>query len=80
VRDADGTLALLRLPEQTGDSPGIDAAARRLAARASDIVILGTGGSSLGGQTLAQVAGYVVSGLGMVRGGPRRLGKRYLMG
>ena len=31
---------------------------RRLGEGATDIVILGTGGSSLGGQTLAQLAGY----------------------
>ena len=36
----------------------------RLASDATDIVILGTGGSSLGGQTLAQLAGYAVEGVG----------------
>ena len=43
----------------------------RLTAHASDIVILGTGGSSLGGQTLAQLAGHGVPGLGLLRGEPR---------
>jgi glucose-6-phosphate isomerase len=71
ARHADGKLPLLRLPEQTGDLAAVDAAARRLAARASDIVFLGTGGSSLGGQTLAQLAGHAVPGLGLLRDGPR---------
>ena len=35
------------------------------------MVLLGTGGSSLGGQTLAQLAGYKVEGLGVLRGPPR---------
>jgi glucose-6-phosphate isomerase len=34
-------------------------------------VLLGTGGSSLGGQTLAQLAGHGVSGVGALRAGPR---------
>src|SRR5262249_53798596 len=41
----------------------------RLGKSASDVVVLGTGGSSLGGQTLAQLAGYAVPGLGCA--GPR---------
>jgi glucose-6-phosphate isomerase len=35
------------------------------------VVILGTGGSSLGGQTLAQLAGYAVPGVGSLRDPPR---------
>src|SRR5207244_3191471 len=46
-------------------------AAHRLRAAATDIVILGTGGSSLGGRTLAQLAGHGVPGLGVLRDGPR---------
>ena len=38
---------------------------------ATDIVFLGTGGSSLGGQTLSQLADYAVPGLGALRAGPR---------
>ena len=53
------------------DLAGIGDAARRLAGGASDIVILGTGGSSLGGQTLAQLAGYAVPGVGALRSPPR---------
>jgi glucose-6-phosphate isomerase len=71
ARHADGKLPLLRLPEQTSDLPAINDAARRLANGASDIVLLGTGGSSLGGQTLAQLAGHAVPGLGLLRDGPR---------
>ena len=36
---------------------------------ASDIVFLGTGGSSLGGQALAQLADYAVPGIGALRAG-----------
>ena len=68
---ADGRLPLLRLPAARDDLAGIAVTARRLADGASDIVILGTGGSSLGGQTLAQLAGYVVPGVGALRNGPR---------
>jgi glucose-6-phosphate isomerase len=71
ARHADGRLPLLRLPETTNDLAAIDEAARRLVAGASDIVFLGTGGSSLGGQTLAQLAGHAVPGLGLLRDGPR---------
>src|SRR5260370_30537534 len=70
-RHADGKLPLLRLPEQTSDLEDINDAARRIAQGASDIVFLGTGGSSLGGQTLAQLAGHGVPGLGLLRDGPR---------
>lgn len=70
-RHADGKLPLLRPPEQTSDLAIIGDAARRIAAGASDIVFLGTGGSSLGGQTLVQLAGHGVPGLGLLRDGPR---------
>ena len=71
ARHADGTLPLLRLPERKDDLAEIATAAGRLKAGASDIVFLGTGGSSLGGQTLAQLAGHAVPGLGLLRSGPR---------
>lgn len=67
----DGTLPLLRLPEKKDDLAEIQAAARKLTEGASDVVILGTGGSSLGGQTLAQLAGYAVPGVGALRAPPR---------
>ena len=68
---AKGTLPLLRLPEATGDLGTIKAAAARLSAGASDIVLLGTGGSSLGGQTLAALADIGVRGAEAFRAGPR---------
>jgi glucose-6-phosphate isomerase len=71
ARHADGALPLLRLPEKQDDLAGIGAAAKRLVDGASDIVILGTGGSSLGGQTLAQLAGYAIPGVGALRAPPR---------
>ena len=73
LRDShrSGRLPLLRLPEQRDDFSWIRAAANHLKSTATDIVILGTGGSSLGGQTLAQLGGYNVPGLGLLREGPR---------
>ncbi len=71
ARHADGKLPLLRLPERRDDLDGIAKAAQQLAAGATDVVFLGTGGSSLGGQTLAQLAGHAVPGVGAWRDGPR---------
>jgi glucose-6-phosphate isomerase len=71
ARHADGALPLLRLPDKQDDLAAIGAAGKRLADGATDIVILGTGGSSLGGQTLAQLAGYAIPGVGALRGLPR---------
>ena len=70
ARHADGRLPLLRLPETHSDLETIRDTARQLADRATDIVILGTGGSSLGGQTLAQLAGFAVPGVGALRAPP----------
>ena len=71
ARHADGGLPLLNLPETRDEIPALRDVAIRVADRASDIVILGTGGSSLGGQTLAQLAGHAVPGVGALRNGPR---------
>ena len=71
ARHADGGLPLLRLPETHDDLAAIREAGRRLAEDATDIVLLGTGGSSLGGQTLAQLAGHAVPGVGALRAPPR---------
>jgi glucose-6-phosphate isomerase len=68
---ADGKLPLLRLPSQRDDLGAIGEAAKRIAAGASDVVFLGTGGSSLGGQTLGQLAGHAVPGIGLLRDPPR---------
>jgi len=65
ARHANGALVLLRLPEKRDDIASIKAAADRLtAAGTTDVVFLGTGGSSLGGQTLAQLAGYALPAIG----------------
>jgi glucose-6-phosphate isomerase len=71
ARHADGSLPLLRLPEKQDDLGGIRDAAKRLLQGATDIVLLGTGGSSLGGQTLAQLGGYAVPGVAALRSPPR---------
>src|SRR5215831_404207 len=71
ARHADAALPLLRLPAAHDDLSTIHDAATALCAGASDIVLLGTGGSSLGGQTLAQLAAHGVPGLGLLRAGAR---------
>lgn len=71
ARFADGELPLLRLPQESGDIAGIEQAAKRLRDGATDIVFLGTGGSSLGAQALLQLADYNVPGLGVLREKPR---------
>jgi len=73
VRDAHarGSLPLLRFPARTDDLDAITQAAARLRAGATDVVVLGVGGSSLGGQTLAQLADVGVRGVEAFRAGPR---------
>src|SRR5215831_19523550 len=63
--------ALCRCCATHADLEVIRNSARQLADRATDIVILGTGGSSLGGQTLAQLAGFAVPGVGAFRPPPQ---------
>ncbi len=67
----DRTLPLLGLPSDTADLAPVHAAAKRLGEGASDILVLGTGGSSLGGQTLAQLADYGIAGLSRFAPEPR---------
>jgi glucose-6-phosphate isomerase len=71
ARHADGSLPLLWLPKTHDDLVPIRDTARRLAENATDVVLLGTGGSSLGGQTLVQLAGHAVPGVGALRAAPR---------
>ena len=52
------SLPLLALPSRSDDLVEIEELAKRLREAAADIVICGTGGSSLGGQALAQAAGW----------------------
>ena len=58
ARHTDGALPLLRLPERRDDIATILGYAALLRDGTSDVVFLGTGGSSLGGQTAAQLAGH----------------------
>lgn len=51
-------LLLLRIVEETADIDAAEAALGKLSEGAETIVFFGTGGSSLGGQTLAQIAGW----------------------
>jgi glucose-6-phosphate isomerase len=71
ARYADNSLRLLHLPAERNDIAAVQAAAKHLTSGATDIVFLGTGGSSLGGQTLTQLAGYAVPGVDALRAGPR---------
>src|SRR4029077_12117423 len=68
---AEETLPLLRLPARTNDLADIEHAAKRLRTGATDVVVLGTGGSSLGGQTIAQLADVGVRGAEPFRAPPR---------
>jgi len=65
---ADGSLPLLRLPETSDDLAELAALADDYRARFDEVVLLGTGGSSLGGQTLCALADR---GFGPRPGAPR---------
>jgi glucose-6-phosphate isomerase len=69
--DATGRLPLLHIPRATDDFDAVRAAASWLRRDATDVVFLGTGGSSLGGQTLAQLRDYAVPGAGRFTESPR---------
>ncbi len=71
ARHADGKLPLLRLAERRDDIAAILGYAGVLRNGTTDVIFLGTGGSSLGGQTLAQLAGHAVPGVGSLRNPPR---------
>ena len=58
-----GQMTLLDLPAKTDDLAQCEKAVNILRNGATDVVLLGTGGSSLGAQALAQLAGYKVSGI-----------------
>ena len=59
---ADATLPLLRVPEWRDDIAPAREALARLTHGARTLVFFGTGGSSLGGQTLAQLGGWGIPG------------------
>lgn len=55
-RHKDGLLPLLRLPAARDDLAALQPMAKRYRADFDDVVLVGTGGSSLGGQTLCNLA------------------------
>jgi glucose-6-phosphate isomerase len=55
-------LAILRIAEDTADISAAEAALAKLSAGAKTLVFFGTGGSALGGQTLAQLGGWNIPG------------------
>ena len=59
---AERTLAVLRICDETADIVAAKAALARLTEGARTLVFFGTGGSSLGGQTLAQLGGWNIPG------------------
>jgi glucose-6-phosphate isomerase len=69
--EKSGKLPLLTLPDDVDDLPAVEKAAAWLREGATDLVFLGTGGSSLGGQTLAQLRDFMVPGLGRFAEKPR---------
>src|SRR3954466_15135211 len=69
--DETGRLPLLHMPRTTDDLAPVREAAAWLRQDATDVVFLGTGGSSLGGQTVAQLKDYAVPGAGRFTEAPR---------
>lgn len=69
--DETGRLPLLHMPRTADDLDAVREAAAWLRRDATDVVFLGTGGSSLGGQTLAQLKDYAVPGAGRFTESPR---------
>ncbi len=63
---AASRLPLLRIPEETADLDAAEQELARLSEGAETIIFFGTGGSGLGGQMLAQLAGWNISGGGGV--------------
>ncbi|MEL7048465.1 MAG: glucose-6-phosphate isomerase [Pseudomonadota bacterium] len=59
---SESSLAILRIAEETADVEAASQALETLSDGADLIVFFGTGGSSLGGQTLAQFAGWSIPG------------------
>lgn len=66
----NGSLPVLRLPRERGDLEAMRDVADFLTKDTSDLIICGVGGSSLGAQTLAQLAGHGIAASRRV-GGPR---------
>lgn len=64
----EDSLPLLRLPAREDDLPELEAIAADYRARFDDVIVLGTGGSSLGGRTLYRLTD---KGFGPPEGTPR---------
>ena len=64
----DNSLPMLRLPGDTSDLDALKPVVERCRRDFDDVVILGTGGSSLGGQTVSQLADR---GFGPLPGAPK---------
>ena len=60
-----GKLPLLRIADEDRDIADAEAALARLSEGAKTLVFFGTGGSSLGGETLAQLAGWNIAGVSL---------------
>jgi len=60
---AAGTLPLLNIASETADIVAAEAALIRLCEGARTLIFFGTGGSGLGGQTLAQLGGWNLPGV-----------------
>src|SRR5258708_1014798 len=65
---ADNSLPLLNLPARQDDLAALAAIAQDFRSRFDDVIVLGTGGSSLGGKTLVALADH---GFGPAKGSPR---------
>lgn len=57
-----GGLAMLTIARESADLAAMEEVAAHLLKNTSDLVVLGTGGSSLGAQALAQLTGWNVAG------------------
>ena len=66
-----GSLPLLRVPERRDDIPALKEVADGLLKDTSDLFVLGTGGSSLGAQALAQITGWGTPAWTLLEQGPR---------
>lgn len=62
-RHADGTLPLLNIPAASADIDAAEIALTKLCQGARTLIFFGTGGSGLGGQTLAQLGGWNLPGI-----------------
>lgn len=69
--DISGRLPILSIPSVTSDLAAVEEAAAKLCKDATDVVFLGTGGSSLGGQALAQLCDYAIPGMARFQEKPR---------